>query len=47
MYWMFSAAVNQALGVASCTNGDVNNDGSCNVLDVQKVVNGALGGTCP
>ena len=39
--------VNQALGVASCTNGDVNGDGSCNVLDVQKVVNGALGGTCP
>jgi hypothetical protein len=36
-------AVNQALGLAPCTNGDVNKDGVCNVIDVQKVIAASLG----
>jgi hypothetical protein len=36
-------AINQALGSASCTNGDVNGDGACNILDVQLVIAAALG----
>ena len=39
--------VNQAIGVSTCTNGDVNSSSTCDVLDVQRVVNGALGGPCP
>ena len=38
-------AVNQAIGSAACT-ADVNKDGLCNVIDVQRVVNAALGGQC-
>jgi hypothetical protein len=30
-------AINQALGLAPCTNGDVNHDGVCNIFDVQLV----------
>lgn len=37
---------NQAIGIASCINGDINSDGQCNVVDVQRVVNNALGGQC-
>lgn len=37
--------VNMAIGASSCT-GDINVDGSCNVIDVQRVVIAALGGTC-
>jgi hypothetical protein len=36
-------AINQALGSATCTNGDVNGDGACNILDVQLVIAAALG----
>jgi hypothetical protein len=39
-------AVDQALGRASCGNGDINHDGACNVVDVQRVINAALGGAC-
>ena len=38
-------SVNQAIGLASCT-ADINTDGRCDVLDVQRVVNAALGGGC-
>lgn len=37
-------AINQSLGLASCSSADVNADGRCNVTDVQKIVNAALGG---
>ena len=37
--------VNMALGTVACTN-DLTQTGTCNVLDVQRVVNAALGGTC-
>ena len=36
-------AVNQALGIAACSSGNVNGDAACNVTDVQLVVNKALG----
>ena len=44
--------VNQAIGVAACLpsgqagTADINQDGQCNVVDVQRVVNAALGGQC-
>jgi len=37
--------VNQVLGIIACT-ADINKDGVCNVIDVQRVTNAALGGTC-
>jgi hypothetical protein len=37
---------NQAIGGAACTNGDIDHSGTCTVIDVQRVVNAALGGTC-
>lgn len=39
-------SVNQAIGMTACTDGDINSDLICNVLDVQRVVNAALGGSC-
>ncbi len=38
--------VNQALGTISCGSGDVDRDGVCNIIDVQLLVNSALGGEC-
>lgn len=40
----FSAAKDQALGLAVCA--DLNGDGKCSVIDVQRVANAALGGAC-
>src|SRR5215467_7105960 len=37
--------VNAALGLASCT-ADLDGDGRCDVIDVQRIVVAALGGTC-
>jgi hypothetical protein len=37
---------NQATGASTCGTGDINQDSSCNVVDVQRVVNAALGGQC-
>jgi hypothetical protein len=37
---------NQAIEVAACGSGDINQDRSCTVVDVQRVVNAALGGLC-
>ena len=39
-------AINQALGIETCTNADINKDGRCDVVDVQRVVNAALGSAC-
>jgi hypothetical protein len=38
-------SINQALGLASCT-GDLTGTGTCSVVDTQRVVNAALGGSC-
>ena len=38
-------AVNQAIGSAACTS-DLNRDGACDVIDLQRVVNAALGQSC-
>jgi YetA-like protein/Bacterial Ig-like domain (group 1) len=39
-------AINQAIGLSTCGNGDVNSDGLCNIVDVQIVINASLGGSC-
>ena len=39
-------AVNQALGVSACSNGDLSMNGTCDVTDVQRVVSASLGGPC-
>lgn len=40
--------VNRVLKIVPCVPpvGDINQDGTCTVVDVQRVVNAALGGTC-
>jgi len=40
------AAVDQALGLATCVSGDLTQEGVCNVVDVQRVVNAVLGNGC-
>lgn len=37
-------AIKQALGLATCT--DLTGDGKCTVVDIQRVINAALGGAC-
>jgi hypothetical protein len=39
-------ATNQALEAIPCTTGDLDRNGVCNVIDVQRVVNAVLGGVC-
>lgn len=39
------SAINQALGTAACT-GDLVGTRTCTVVDVQRVINAALGGVC-
>jgi hypothetical protein len=39
-------ALKQSLGTIPCTNGDLDGNGSCNVVDVQRVVNAANGQAC-
>jgi len=39
-------ALNQALGIVSCTNADLVGNGQCNVLDVQRVINASMGASC-
>jgi hypothetical protein len=38
-------AINQALGQSPCT-ADLDNNGKCNVVDIQRVINSVQGGTC-
>jgi len=40
-----TTAINQALGTAACTNANLTGSG-CNVVDVQRVINAAIGGAC-
>jgi len=39
-------AIAQAIGTSSCTNSSLQQNGQCNVIDVQRVVNASLGGSC-
>jgi hypothetical protein len=39
-------AINQAIGIAACSNSDLNHDGQCNVVDVQRIIASSLGGAC-
>lgn len=39
-------AVAQAIGTASCSTADLQQNGTCNVIDVQRVSNAALGQSC-
>jgi hypothetical protein len=39
-------AVNQALGLVSCTTAALQQNGLCNVIDVQRVIAASLGGSC-
>jgi hypothetical protein len=38
--------INQALGATACGTGDLDGNGNCNVIDVQRVINAALGSPC-
>jgi hypothetical protein len=38
-------AIQQALGTAACT-GDLDQNGQCNVVDIQRITNAALGQAC-
>jgi Right handed beta helix region len=39
-------AINQTLGISSCTNANLDGSGTCTVVDVQRVINAALGLSC-
>jgi hypothetical protein len=41
-----SIAVNQALGKTACTTADLQMNGKCDVIDVQRIVTASLGGAC-
>jgi hypothetical protein len=38
--------INQAIQIVPCTTADINLDGNCTVVDVQRVVNAVLGSAC-
>ena len=40
------AAINQALRIAPCVTADLQQNGVCSVIDVQRVINAVLGGAC-
>jgi hypothetical protein len=42
----YTLVLNQALGIAPCTNGDLVGNGQCNVVDVQRVAIAISGGAC-
>jgi len=39
-------AINQVLGVVQCGNADLMQTGFCTAIDIQRVINAALGSTC-
>ena len=39
-------ATNQALGAAACGSADLQHNGTCTVVDVQRVINASLGQSC-
>ena len=38
--------IGQMIGTIPCTTGDLTQSGSCNIIDVQRVINAALGAAC-
>jgi hypothetical protein len=38
--------ISQALGFAACTNADLDGDGVCTIIDVQRIISASLGGAC-
>jgi hypothetical protein len=40
------SAIDQALGVATCTTADLQQSGLCSVVGVQRVINASMGGAC-
>ncbi len=40
------SAVNRALGLLACGNGDIDRNGTCNVVDLQRIVIAVVSGTC-
>jgi hypothetical protein len=40
------SAKNQALGISPCTTADLQHNGTCTVVGVQRVINASLGGAC-
>ena len=38
--------INQVLGTSPCTNGDLDNNGRCDAIDLQRVINAVLGSGC-
>ena len=41
-----TVAIQQAVNVAPCGTADLNKDGKCAAVDLQRVINAALGGAC-
>lgn len=41
-----TAAIQQAVNPASCGTADIDKDGRCSAIDIQRVINAALGGAC-
>ena len=39
-------AINQAIGISTCTSADLQHNGQCNVVDVERVLQAALGRSC-
>lgn len=39
-------SINQVLGILPCTTADLQQNGQCGVVDVQRVINAALGSNC-
>jgi len=39
-------AINAALGLRACGNGDLNGDGRCDAIDAQRVIYAVLTGVC-
>src|SRR4029077_2798475 len=37
---------NQVLGISPCTTADIDGNGRCDITDIQRIVNAALGGAC-
>lgn len=40
------SATNQILGLSSCTTADIDGGGHCDIIDLQKIINAAPGGSC-
>jgi hypothetical protein len=39
-------AINQALGISACSSADLIGNGSCSIVDIQRIINASAGGAC-